>query len=130
MKRFILNVQKQEWHDYTRYLIHNKKGSVHLDIVKTGVFRHEYTAIIRALWVVEDGRNFGLGTALLDKAEKIAATLGHKEVALNWSIRGNPKWMSHWYERRGYDERLFSLYGSLMFKQLKKDNNNNQDNGK
>ena len=129
MKRFILNVQKQEWHYCTRYLIHNKQGSVQLDIVKPAAFRHEYTAIIWALWVVEDGRNFGLATALLEKAEEIAASLGHKEVALEWNIRDSPRWVFHWYERRGYEERFFSECGSMMFKQIENNNNNNQENG-
>ena len=125
MKGFVLTVHKQEWHYCTRYLIFGRQGSVMLDIVKPNTIRRDYTALIWGLWVTEEARQFGLATELLSKAEEIAASLGHKEVALEWNIRDSPRWVFHWYERRGYEERFFSDYGSTMFKQLKKDNNNN-----
>ena len=130
MKGFILNVQRQEWDYCTRYLIHNKQGSVQLDIEKPNAIDRTYTALIWGLWVVEEGRNFGLANALLDKAEEIAASLGHKEVALECDNRHSPRWLYDWYERRGYKELYFGEYSSLMYKQLKDNNNNKQDNGK
>ena len=124
MKGFILNVQKQEWYYCTRYLIHNKQGSVQLDIVKPAAFRHEYTAIIWALWVVEEGRNFGLATALLEKAEEIAASLGHKVVALEFKLKRDdtPQWAFDWFKRRGYK----AWYSTKMYKQLETNYNTSQ----
>lgn len=119
MKGFVLTVHRQEWHYCTRYLIFGRQGSVMLDIVKPNAIRRDYTALIWGLWVTEEARQFGLATDLISKAEEIAASLGHKEVALEWNRRDTPQWVLQWYNRRGYAERYFDDYGIMLFKELK-----------
>lgn len=119
MKGFVLTVHKQEWHYCTRYLIFGKQGSVMLDIIKPNAIRRNYTALIWGLWVTEEARQFGLATELLSKAEEISASLNQKEVALEWDRRDTPKWVLHWYNRRGYSERYSNECSIMLFKKLK-----------
>jgi len=79
------------------------------------------TAYIWALWVEEAYRLQGKGNRLMNRAEGIAREAGHNAVFLHWSISEAPSEIHNWYERRGYEDKVFSVgknASALMYKIL------------
>lgn len=75
-------------------------------------------ALIYALWVDESHRGHEVGAHLLEAAEAQAKKHCAKSVALEWDNSDTPKWVLHWYEKLGYEERAFGRHNSLFVKQL------------
>lgn len=111
-------VQRQVWHDYTKYLIADGYGSV-----QVGLYDKEQsfggTAFIYGLYVCPSYRGNHLGEALLDQAEFCAKHAGHKSVFLEWEEKDSPKWVLEWYLRLGYKEVESDKQGCLLKKELK-----------
>lgn len=116
-------VQKQHWEgSCDRILIvdHECGGSVQIDILVKNAQKERYRAdcLLWALWVDESQRGQCVGEWLIFLAEKEAVKCGCKSIALEWSEQESPYWVRSWYERLGYDEKVFGKGYSLMVKNL------------
>ena len=49
---------------------------------------------------------------------QVAKEYQGKTIALEYNNRETPKWVRQWYERLGYEEKVFGRYYSLMVKQI------------
>lgn len=123
-------IQKQHWFGVDRLLItdENCNASVLVDIFPKGKDqgrseRYNADGLLWALWVDKAFRRNGAGKRLVETAEKYAAALGCKSLALEHDNREAPSWVKHWYERLGYEEKEFGRHQSLLVKQLVKENN-------
>lgn len=94
-------IQEQKWHELTRFLIVDDGGSVQLNLHPLKEDDNE-TAFIYALYVGIADRRSGIATRLMDKAEHIAKSKGHKSVILDWESKDTPLEILEWYKRRGY----------------------------
>lgn len=114
----IIHVQK--WHEYTRLLIAERKGSVQVELYDQ---QQDWggTAWIYGLWVDPQYRRQGKAEELLTVAEDMAAQYGHKSVTLEWKEQDTPVEVLKWYLRKGYKELSFSGTGDycLLRKTLK-----------
>ena len=75
-------------------------------------------ALLSSLWVGKEERRAGLGLTLMKAAELYALMVGCNTIALEYNNRETPKWVRQWYERLGYEEKVFGRYYSLMVKQI------------
>uniref|UniRef100_A0AAU8AY47 NAT SF protein n=1 Tax=Dulem virus 40 TaxID=3145758 RepID=A0AAU8AY47_9CAUD len=76
-------------------------------------------AYICKLWVDEEYRRKGIGTALLNTAEELARRENMTAVYLDWNGRVTPRWTLDWYFRREYDDVAFGKDNALMKLTLK-----------
>lgn len=118
-------IQRQHWEGTCdRLLIVSTIGcgTVQVDILQTDEQRERYHAdcILWAL-LVDEGktRRKGVGGVLVKTAEEEAKKCGCKSIALEWSLQESPFWVRDWYERLGYEEKVFGKGYSLMVKELK-----------
>lgn len=99
-----MNIQKQEWKEYTRYIIFDEYGSVMLNLYnepqKCG--SKLYTAWIWGLYVCPEYRRKGYAKLLLKEAERIALENGHKDVYMEWDVKETPRDILDFYVRNGY----------------------------
>lgn len=99
-----MNIQKQEWKEYTRYSISDEYGSVMLNLYnepqKCG--SKLYTAWIWGLYVCPEYRRKGYAKLLLKVAERIALENGHKDVYMEWDVKETPRDILDFYVRNGY----------------------------
>lgn len=114
----MIHIQKQTWEHMTLYLLTTDGGSVQLEIYDKpcddGV-----QAYICKLWVDEEYRRKGIGTALLNTAEELARRENMTAVYLDWNGRVTPRWTLDWYFHRGYDDVAFGKDNALMKLTLK-----------
>ncbi|MBD5218058.1 MAG: GNAT family N-acetyltransferase [Bacteroidales bacterium] len=112
-------IHRQKWHEFTRLLIADRKGSVQVEMYDQ---QQEWggTAWIYGLWVDPAYRRQGKAAELLTVAEKMAAQHGHKSVMLEWKKQDTPVEVLRWYKRRGYLERTLHTEGDyyLLEKRL------------
>ena len=120
-------IQVQEWPGLCRLLIvpsESESASVQLDIFnndemgKSYKEKYEADALLSSLWVGKEERRAGLGLILMKAAELYALMVGCNTIALEYDNRETPKWVRQWYERLGYEEKVFGRYYSLMVKQI------------
>jgi len=105
-------IQRQKWHDYTRYVIFDTSGgSVQLELYPE-IQKFGGTAFIYALWVDKSCRRRGMAKRLLDRAEGIAKQEGHEAVMLEWELKDTPIEILEWYKRRGYVISVSSGHGN------------------
>ncbi len=110
-------IQRQVWHDYTKYLIADGYGSVQLELYDKEQ-KFGGTAFIYGLWVCPPHRRKLYAGALLSQAEFVAKQAGHKAVFLEWEGKDSPKWVLEWYLRIGYKEIEIDKQGCLLKKEL------------
>ena len=116
-----ITVYRKDWHDCTRYILATEGGSAQLDVRGSHRFEDiipEPIAYFWDLWVEESNRRQGIATALIEKAEQIAKEESFSQIVLEWEEENTPLEIFKWYERRGYDERMFGNGYSFMVKQL------------
>ena len=120
-------IQVQEWPGLCRLLIvpsEAESASVQLDIFNNDEMGKSYKeiyktdALLSSLWVGKEERRAGLGLTLMKAAELYALMVGCNTIALEYNNRETPKWVRQWYERLGYEEKVFGRYYSLMVKQI------------
>lgn len=99
-------IQRQVWHDHTRYLIADEYGSVMLDLYDNPVHSGSSygEAWIWGLYVCPCHRRKGHARRLLEEAEFYAAKEGFKEARLQWEIKNTPREVLDFYKRQGYVE--------------------------
>lgn len=113
-----MNIQKQEWKEYTRYIISDEYGSVMLNLYNEPQKCESklYTAWIWGLYVCPQYRRKGYAKLLLKEAERIALENGHKDVYMEWDGKETPLDILDFYVREGYmiasDEVV--LYKKMM----------------
>jgi GNAT superfamily N-acetyltransferase len=103
--------QRQVWRDFTRYLLMNEGASVQLELYNAPK-KYGCTAYIHSLYTDNRARRKGRATQLLQRAERLAALSGRREVFLDWNEADTPRKILQWYERRGYEVRERSLDGT------------------
>lgn len=101
-KSFQMTVQKQDWGEYTRYLIMHEHGTVFLNVYNKVQSNFGGNASIWGLFVSPSERRNGIGKILLEEAERLARTLGCKSVVLEWDSKSTPREILDWYLRFGY----------------------------
>lgn len=106
-------IQRQVWHDHTKYLIVNDYSSVQLNLYNVEQ-PFDSTAFIYALWVEPAHRHQNCAKELLTTAENIALKNGYKFVLLEWEKNDSPKWVLEWYLRVGYKEIKSDELGCLL----------------
>lgn len=115
-------IQEQTWQDFGRILITDEEhhGSVQVEIPyeQGKIANGKADAYIYALWVDKEYRRHEAGKRLLETAEEQARQNGARSVALGWDGRDTPRWVLHWYERQGYEEKEFGRNRSLLVKKL------------
>lgn len=97
-----MTIQKQDWGEYTRYLVVHEHGSVCLDVYAEKQESFGGTAYLWGLFVLNGYRRKGIGKILLDEAEHLAQSAGHKSVVLDWELKNTPREILDWYLRSGY----------------------------
>ncbi len=117
-------IQKQHWEGTCdRLLIVDVTGcgTVQVDIFHTDKQKEHYRAdcLLWGLWVDEDHRKQCVASAILDIVELRLWEAGCKTIALEWNEQESPLWVRDWYERLGYEEKVFGKGYSLMVKELK-----------
>ena len=120
-------IQAQEWLGYCRFLIvpdEEKSASVQLDIFsddemgKSYKEKYKADALVSSLWVGKEERRAGWGSILMKAVELYALVSGCNTIALKYDSREAPEWVRQWYERLGYEEKVFGRHYSLMVKQI------------
>lgn len=101
-KSFQMTFQKQDWGEYTRYLIMHEHGTVFLNVYNKVQSSFGGDASIWGLFVSPSERRNGIGKILLEEAERLARTLGCKSVVLEWDSKSTPREILDWYLRFGY----------------------------
>lgn len=100
-----MTIQKQEWKEFTRYLIFDEYGSVMINLYnepqKCG--SKSYTAWIWGLYVCPEHRRNGHAKLLLKEAERIALENGNKDVFMAWDAEETSKEIFDFYCRKGYE---------------------------
>lgn len=120
-------IQEQHWLLCDRILITDEEhhGSVMVDIQKKdGRLADE--ALIWSLCVDKPYRRQGVATRLLETAEREAQKRGCATASLEWDKREAERFAFNFYVRRGYNEKMFGRYGSLLEKQLNNENHDEQ----
>lgn len=97
-----MTFQRQDWGEYTRYLITHEYGSVCLDLYPERQESFGGTAYIWGLYVDIYHRRKCIGKTLLEDAERCAKIEGHKSVVLEWELKNTPIEIRDWYLRSGY----------------------------
>lgn len=117
-------IQFQKWYTCDRILITDEanNASVQVDLLKSESLKEHYKAdaLIWALWVNEANRGYGIGKALLKKAEELIYKRCIYKVAVEWDSRDSKSWVRDWYERKGYEEKEFGVGNALLVKDLRK----------
>lgn len=103
IKNFALQEQLQHWPDYTRCLLTSGYASVQMEMYEDRQW-FGGTLFLYALWVNEDARLQGHGTAMLKLAEETAIKHGHKTIHLEYNPKSSPKAILEWYLRNGYEK--------------------------
>lgn len=111
-----LVVYRQSWRTHTNFVIVSPYGSIQLALWVPG--ESEYPTFISYLWIDESCRRQGHASALLQKAEEIAASEGRECVWLCWDKADTPREILNWYIRRGYSEVSFNSQHVLLRKEL------------
>ena len=120
-------IQVQEWLGCRRLLIvpdEEKSASVQLDIFsddemgKSYKEKYKADALVFSLWVGKEERRAGWGSILMKAVELYALVFGCNTIALKYDSREAPEWVRQWYERLGYEEKVFGRHYSLMVKQI------------
>lgn len=115
----MIHIQKQEWHDYTRFLLFaDEGGSVAVELYPTEQ-NWGSRAWLYGLYVDPENRRKGLGKLLLYHAEEVARIEGHKAISLEWAEKDTPEAILQWYLRNGYDEKQFSGNGDYYLLEKK-----------
>lgn len=114
-----MNILRQYWSAYTRYLMTHEAGSIMLELFPETQKNFGGTAYIWGLYVAEPHRRKGIATMLLDQAEHIARKEGHDAVFLEWEEKNTPYEILQWYMRRGYDAIALAPHNCLLKKTLR-----------
>ena len=115
----MINIQKQTWHDYTRYLLYADEGaSVSIELYPTEQ-KWGNRAWIYGLFTDPEARRKGLAKRLLAQAEEIARREGHNAVTLEWCGKDSDEFILHFYLRNGYEEKQFSGNGDYYLLEKK-----------
>ena len=117
--RDLIKIERQDWREFTRFLIIGKHCSVQLELYKEPRGENRVQAYIYGLYTDASHRREGYAKRMLEKAESIARQEGFHSVFLEWDIKDTPIDIFLWYERCGYDEIAMNPgKNSLLRKQL------------
>jgi ribosomal protein S18 acetylase RimI-like enzyme len=100
-------IQKQEWTDFTIYLIANQHSCIHLIIMDDDHIKDNggEKATIYGLWVDKEYRRQGIGNHLIKMIEDIAQQNGIDYVYLSCLVKSDDdKFVFDWYKRMNYVE--------------------------
>jgi ribosomal protein S18 acetylase RimI-like enzyme len=100
-------VQKQNWDDFTIYLIANQYACIHLIIMADDKVADNggEKATIYDLWVNKDCRQQGIGNHLMSLIEDIAKHESVDYVHLGCLVKSeDDKFILDWYKRMNYIE--------------------------
>lgn len=114
---------QQKWLGLDTWLLtEGEKGSVQLTIYHEPQGDFRVSAYIKQLWVETGHRRQGVGTRLMDRAERIARELGRDSVFLEWHPEEAAKHALQMYRSRGYLTVSKNPDGCcLLRKELKQD---------
>lgn len=102
--RDFIKIERQDWHDFTRFLVIGKHCSVQLELYKEPRGENRVQAYIYGLYTDASHRREGYAKRMLQEAECIARQEGFHSVFIEWDIKDTPIDIFLWYERCGYDE--------------------------
>ena len=101
---------------YIKLEYENHSGKVEFNILST--FSSNYAKIIK-LYVQSDFRRKGLGTTLLEEAEKQIRQYGVSTVDITFPKLSNMDWVQQWLVRKGYTLRnAFDSFDVCLSKRL------------
>ena len=116
-------IQHQHWEDSIRILVTDEQhhGSIQAFVPHRTEDRPldgEADALIYALWVDELHRGHKVAKLLMETVESELKRCGIATVAISWDGRDSPKWVLHWYERLGYEEKALGQQSCTLLKRL------------
>ena len=116
-------IQYQHWEDSIRILVTDEQhhGSIQAFVPHRTEDRPldgEADALIYALWVDELHRGHKVAKLLMETVESELKRCGVATVAISWDGRDSPKWVLHWYERFGYEEKALGHQCCTLLKRL------------
>lgn len=117
-------IQRQDWENYTRYIILNKYGSIIVDLYKEPQRWWDNSTQIGTVWVwglyiVPKYRMEGHAKEFLREAEQFVFNKGHKAIFMAYHKGSTPKWVLNFYIHEGYkivekDKSGFMLYKPIQ----------------
>lgn len=124
MKEPRIITQKQQWHNFSRFIIMTDYGeaSAQLELFDT-MQDYGATAFVYGVWTNPGLRRNGLGSMVIQKAEEIARMCHHEYIHLHFCKESTPLYVLNWYLHRGYDVVVCSEDGKKYIMRKKLTNN-------